>query len=148
MNLAGRGGEVLPLPFCGLVVRTLACTCPTACNSLEPEADETPGAAVTVVGMASRIAAAAIGRARRTEAGRRRRRPIAEPRGLPSKVIHPPAMPALHWPLPPPRSPAHDRAVHPDVNSKRLMASKLVHSPSIKVWRANAPALMPLTVCY
>src|SRR5712692_1756921 len=124
MNLAGRGGEVLPLPFCGLVVRTLACTCPTACNSLEPEADETPGAAVTVVG-----------RARSTEAGRRRRRLMAEPRGLPSKVIHPPAMPALHWPLPPPRSPAHDRAASPDVNSKRLMASKLVHSPSIKVWR-------------
>jgi len=85
MNLAGSGADDLPLPFCGLAVRTLASTCPTACNSLEPEAEETLGAAVAVVGMASNRAAAAIESARRPETERRRRRPLAVTPDVPSK---------------------------------------------------------------
>jgi hypothetical protein len=130
MNLVGRGGDDLPRPWCGLAARAVALICPTAGSSLEVGADEATGAAVAVFGMASSSAAAASVRARRTEAVRRRRRPFPEPRGLPSKVTHPPALPALDFPQLLPGSPAHDRAAHPDVNSKRLMASKLVEAPS------------------
>ena len=62
-------------------------------------------------------AATRIGRARRTESGRRLRRPFPELRGVPSNVIHPPVMPARTLAGAAPRSPAHDRAVPSVVKS-------------------------------
>src|SRR5712692_8197459 len=58
MNLAGSGDVDLPLPICGLAVRTLACTCPTAGTTFGPGPTEATGAAVAVVGMARSSAAA------------------------------------------------------------------------------------------
>ena len=125
MNLAGSDFDALALPGLELAERTVAFTSPTAGTTCELELNEVPGAAVAMFGMAISNAEA-IGRARRTEFRRRKRRPFPELRGVPSKVIHPPVMPARHWPVLPPRSPAHDRAVPPVVNSKRCRASKLV----------------------
>src|SRR6267378_4412952 len=115
MNLVGSAGEALALARCEPATSKVAFTCPTA-GTFEPELNETSGAALVVVGLASRSGATRIGRARRTEAGRRRRRPFVEPRGVPSKVIHPPVMPARTLAGAAPRSPAHDRAAPPVVN--------------------------------